>query len=302
VELGSADASPVTVPPPRRIQTDLTWSFDDELDVGERTRPNDHVRHLAAELGRRLRAHRLKLPMLPQAATEALRLAGDPKTSFKEVERVVSTDPMLAARVLAVANSPAYGGHGVKHLGLALQRLGTGTIRDILYQAVAEAHIFRGSAGDALRLEREHAVAVGFAARLVCRRVGLDSGCAFVCGLLHDLGKPMLLEFLQQSRSPELTSDDADAVVRQLHAPLGAHLAMVWSLPKLVVEACRRHHAYRETSTRPYSQLGHAIAVADRFVRHRGSPVWADACVYDLGLDSADVQAIVLELEQAHPT
>lgn len=298
----------VTVPPPRQIQTDLTWNLDEAGegdDASERDRCTRNVRNVAAQLGRHLRENRIKLPMLPQAATEALQLAGDPKTSFRAVERVVSGDPLLAARVLAVANSPAYGGHNVKNLALALQRLGTGTIRDILYQAVAEAHIFRGSAGDALRLEREHAVVVGFAARLVCKRVGLDSGYAFVCGLLHDIGKPMLMDFLQSHRASELTAEEARLLVDRLHPQFGAHLASHWSLPKLVVEACRRHHAYRDTGARPYSQIGNAIAVADRLAWHQGAGrpqrtlgSEMDRSFYDLGLTPADLRVIIGELEQ----
>lgn len=293
-------------PLPRQFQSDLAWSvgLDGEESSAARTTSAPDIRDVASQIGRLIRLRKVKIPMLPQAATEAMKLAGDPKTSFKTVERVVSTDLMLAARVLAVANSPLYGGQNVKSLALALQRLGTGTIRDVLYQAVAEAHIFRGSDGDALLEERAHAVTVGLAARAVCRRVGLDSGYAFVCGLLHDIGRPVLIELLRANPPPGLQEFELASIVDRLHPHFGAHLAQEWGLPKLVIEACRRHHGYIESEKRHYSQIGNAIAVADRIAILRGFgrefrplPLHQDRAYFDLGLTPADVEDIMRELE-----
>lgn len=294
--------------PGRQLKGELLWTVDEEDD--DRTedpqeRTERRVKTVAADVLRMLTTDRLNIPMLPQAATEAMQLASDPTTSFKTIERVVSGDPLLAARVLAVANSPLYGGQNIRSLARALQRLGTGTLRDILYQAVAEAHIFRGDEGTALENERHHGVCVGLAARAVCKRVGLDSGYAFVCGLLHDLGRPVLLTLLRANRPESLTPVELGLVIDRLHSFFGAHLAATWSLPKLVAEACRRHHAYHESEKRPYSQIGNAIAVADRLANHQGagrSPrpisLTADRAYYDLGLAPGDVQEMLLELQE----
>lgn len=60
-----------------------------------------------AVLGRVL-APDFKLPMLPAVASQALAVASDPDISFQRIVKVLQEDPVIAARVMAVANSPLY--------------------------------------------------------------------------------------------------------------------------------------------------------------------------------------------------
>lgn len=313
---GRAESAPedaaraVDAPPVKREQRvrrdDLIWDVEPDSSAEEAPRDaREHrIRKVAEQVVRFAANNKLRVPMLPRAATEALTLANDPSVDIRQLDRVVSGDPLIAARVLTVANSPVHGAHSVRNLAQALQRLGTGTIRDILYQAVAEAHIFRGTEGRALEREKEHAVATGHACRIVCRRVGLDSDYAFICGLLHDIGRPVLMDLFRNSPPPQLAPDELLSVVDRLHASFGAHLASVWSLPKLVIEACRRHHVYRDEG-RAYSQIGNAVAVADRLSYHHGlgRPVRPvdlarDRTYYDLNLEPGIVQEMLGELER----
>lgn len=284
---------------------DLVWAVPEVTpDVSPKEAKQRRIRAVAQQLVDLIGENKIKVPMLPQAATEAMRLANDPSACIRDIETVVTGDPILAARVLAVANSPLYGGHHVRSLGRALQRLGTGTIRDILYQAVAEAHIFRGNAGQALQMERQHAVSVAHATRLVCQYIGLESGYAFVCGLLHDIGRPVLMEVFQSTQH-KLPEDEQESVTQHIHAYFGAHLAASWGLPKLVLEACRRHHVYRNWGGKEnYSQIGNVVAVADRLAIHFGigretKPVdlERDRTYFDLGLDVSLIPQLLEKLQ-----
>jgi len=289
-------------------RSDVVWELGDEDRAELQTTQRDgqeRAKEVAEQILGFLASGRFRVPMLPEAALDAITLANDPKTGARELERVISADPVLAARVFTIANSSVYGIH-VRTLTQAVQRLGTGTIRDILYQAVADAHIFRGRDGAALTHERDHAVGVAIATRYIAQQIGLESGYGFVCGLLHDLGRTVLMEFLHQHPPAGATREDLELVVRQLHTFVGGRVSTLWGLPKLVTEAARRHHVYRDWAgpSGGYSQIGNMVAVADRLAYHLAwgrlvQPVnlRSDRTYYDLGLDPERVLGLVKALE-----
>lgn len=292
----------------RRVNWEQVQAIQiDEADGG-RSDHLERLREAASCVLESLNAERLKLPMLPQAATEAIALANDPSTGMRDLGRVLKLDPLLAARVLAVANSSMYGSGGVKSLEQALGRLGTGAIRDVLYQAVSDAHIFRGEDASFLQRERAHSLSVGKATRALCRRVGLDSDYAFVCGLLHDIGRPVLHEMFVKD-PPDVDPAQLPELLTGLHTVVGSRVARSWSLPPLVVEAIRRHHRYRNfgKAEGSYSQIGNVIAAADRIATHfgEGRPatpinIEKDAVFFELGLDVKTIAELVAEVaEQA---
>jgi len=288
-------------------RSELEWERGEnaETDPPE-VRERRRVEAVADQVLRFVSSDRFKMPMLPQAAVDALAIANEPKTSPRQLQQVIAADPVLAARVFAVANSSIYGLQ-VRTLTQSVMRLGTGMVRDILYQAVAEAHFFRGRAAAALSREREHAVGVAMATRLLCTHLRLDSEFAFVCGLMHDIGRTVLMEFMQHNRPPGALDHEIDLVIHRLHAFVGARVASRWGLPDRVSEACRRHHVYRDWSEEPggYSQVGNMVAVADRLGYHLGAgrPVqWVDfeedRAYDDLGLDPGAIAGFLATLEQ----
>jgi putative nucleotidyltransferase with HDIG domain len=257
--------------------------------------PGDTLRDRAMELVKQVREDAIAVPMLPAAATRVLTIANDPSASVQEVARVVERDPLLAARILAVANSARYGTTRVGSLKNALARLGSGTVRDVLYEAVAQAHIFRGPAGSGLAAELEHAVGVARTAQVVCERLGIPSEHAFVCGLLHDIGRPIIVGLVTKMREPPA---EMQRLVDAAHARVGAEVAKRWALPKVVADVCLHHHHDADTSG--YSQFANIVAVADRIARHLGIgrrvtaiDLTRDRCFFDLGLDRDRVMELV---------
>jgi putative nucleotidyltransferase with HDIG domain len=174
--------------------------------------------------------------------------------------------------VLAVANSAVYGGMRVRSLPQALARLGTGTIRDILYQAVSECPVFRGRAGRALTAERTHAVTVSHVMRSLCKKVGAEEEYAFVCGLLHDIGRAVLLELFHHEPPAEIDRAEIPGVITLIHTTVGRQVARNWQLPGLVIESAKRHHQYRDfDGAGSYSQIGNLVAAADDLAIHVGA-------------------------------
>ncbi len=243
-----------------------------------------------------------KIPMLPTQASEAMAMANDADMSFQEVSKLLECDPILGARILSVANSPLYARRGVvTALRTALLRLGSNTLRDVLTQAVAEAYIFRGGAAKFLRQQRTHAVGVAHITRIVCRTAGHETEGAFVCGLLHDLGRFLAYRILEEERSvrPDLRAN----VLDEIHCEIGGRVCQAWDLPDRVREAAQRHHDYGIPGDAGYSPIGNAIAAAQVLAYHLGlgdrqETIDLDHPSFrDLGLNSDHVEELLRRTE-----
>jgi putative nucleotidyltransferase with HDIG domain len=209
-------------------------------------------------------------PVLSSAVAEVMTLANSTGANFREVDRVVRQDPVVAARVLSVANSPLYRPPGpITSLRAAMMRLGWGVLREILLQAIAEAHLFRHGPRRELANARVHAIVLAHVHRHVAQVVGFDTEHAFACGLLHDLGHPLMLGLLSRPDAPRLDPIQRAALIDVLHCTIGERVARRWALPDVVVRVCREHHdADEDAST---SGIGvSTIAICEALVAEVG--------------------------------
>jgi putative nucleotidyltransferase with HDIG domain len=238
-------------------------------------------------------------PVLPAAVAEVMDLANRNDAQFREVDRVVRHDPVLAARVLSVANSPLFRPPGpITSLRVALLRLGWTNLRSILLQAIAEAHVFPRGPRREIASARLHAVAVAHLHRYLAQSLGLDGEHAFACGLLHDLGRPMLFAVLSTKDAPVVDKDVRTIAVDRLHCHVGARVARRWNLPDVVARACRSHHD--EPSEGSISHIGSTtIAIAEALADRCGvgsAPTHqvADSTVLVRMLDLPDAELAAL--------
>ena len=195
------------------------------------------------ELVKRLRTGRAALPVLPQVAESALRLANDPDARINDLAELVDTDPPIAARFMSVANSVAYWrGLLTSSTQSAIVRLGLANTRDRLFQVV-----YAASSGGLKRYQIQvqksfkRSVVAAVAARTAARELDIDSEYDYMSGLLHDIGEARIyriLDGLPRVEDPKLAS----ALVRRYHTAAGAEVAMAWKLPTQIVDACAAHH------------------------------------------------------------
>jgi putative nucleotidyltransferase with HDIG domain len=239
-------------------------------------------------------------PTLPAAVAEVMELANRNDAQFREVDRVVRHDPVLAARVLAVANSPLFRPPGpITSLRVALLRLGWTNLRSILLQAIAETHVFPRGPRREIANARTHAVAVAHIHRQLAQQLGLDGEHAFACGLLHDLGRPMLYATLSAKDAPSIDKDARIGIVDRLHCFVGERVARTWGLPDVVARACRNHHD--EPIEGSVSHVGSTtIAISEALADRCGlgsapllEPEPAAALLRKLDLSDTDLAALV---------
>src|SRR5258708_31597798 len=92
------------------------------------------VEAITASIRQRLEQGSLIIPRLPQAAGRILQLTQSGDIALGEVTKVILTDPVLAARVLATANSAAFAASArVENLHTAILRLGLKAVSDLVF-------------------------------------------------------------------------------------------------------------------------------------------------------------------------
>jgi HD-like signal output (HDOD) protein len=151
----------------------------------------------------------------PTSATVALRVSKEldnPDCSIDTLSRLIKAEPLLAARILAVANSAAFNrsGRATTDVKAALTLLGFRTIR-----ALATAIVVRQLAGTpknathrALAIKLwEHSAYVSALAQLLARRVThQDAETALFAGMVHEIGGFYLIS--RADEYPELLEGD----------------------------------------------------------------------------------------------
>lgn len=194
------------------------------------------------------------LPSVPEALVKINELLEDPDCQMAEVAKVISSDPSIALKTLRLVNSAYYGlGQEVTSVEHAVVLLGVGVIKNL----VLTATMFAAIEGAAERFLC-HSISTGVAMKVLAKEGSmtkvLPSGEeAFIYGLLHDIGKVLLSEFLPEEykqvdalvEEGGLNAYEAEMrVIGVNHAELGARLAEKWKLSPMLIEAIAYHHDF----------------------------------------------------------
>ena len=145
--------------------------------------------------------------MFPTSASGMLRVRralDDPDADLAEIARLLKAEPLLAAHVVAMANSVVYNrsGREIADLRNAVARLGLATLRNLVVSAlVRQMENLPASPADRAIAHQlwEHTAHVAALANVLARRIGrFDPEVAFFAGLVHEVGS-----FYLVARAPE---------------------------------------------------------------------------------------------------
>ena len=243
-----------------------------------------------------IRAKIKKMPLFSNSAMRLLEVTNDPKHDLQDVVKVLEADNVLTAQVLKAVNSAAFAlVEPVHSISRAASFLGDKTIVGLaighsqgqVYQRELDGY---ESPAGALW---EHSLRAAIAAReLAAYTNGVVSPeVAYTAGILHDIGKSVISEFLGGNAKSMLEFTDAsqehdflgaerDAIGID-HCAAGAELATHWRLPKEFREVCAHHHApgAAEIHMRP---LVYVVHLGDAVAMMGGSATGADGMQYRL--------------------
>ncbi|OHB25684.1 MAG: hypothetical protein A2X84_03375 [Desulfuromonadaceae bacterium GWC2_58_13] len=238
-------------------------------------------------------------PLLSPVASQLLQISAKADHELKDIIDLVKCDSILTARLLKVVNSAAMGlRHQISSVEHAVNYLGE---RMVVSIAVAEctAELFSkpldGYEGESGQLWK-HELFTAIAARAVARHAkgDLPPDMAFTAGLLHDIGKAILSEFLQGTSRSVLadivqgnTADYLTAEQSRLgldHSIVGFELAKHWKLPEMLQQVIRHHH-HPDQADSPSRVLAYAVHLGDILAMMSGNGTGSDSMQYHLKQD-----------------
>ncbi|MCK5272015.1 MAG: HDOD domain-containing protein [Sedimentisphaerales bacterium] len=201
------------------------------------------------------------LPTLPAVAARLLQITVRSDTQANEVVSLIESDPSLASRIITLATRANMGiSRSTASLSKAVVLLGFDAVRNaVLSIKVFEALQRPGDSDDNEEFDRvgfwKHSLAVACASRMLVSHIdsGIDPEEAFVCGLLHDIGKLALDSCLPKSYArvvqiTESSMDNISDVERKIlgldHTVAGRRLALRWNLPEAITESIWLHHQW----------------------------------------------------------
>ncbi len=198
------------------------------------------------------------IPTFPKVAFQALELLKKDEVDFKELERVIKSDPGITANFLKIVNSPAFGlPQKIDSLFKAFMFLGVNQIKFIVIASVAKNYFNKDLIGYGVSVENIwlHSLTCGLIAEEIAFDIGFPSHkieTIYIASILHDIGKIVLdlytkletEEFQKVAReNTELDFIQIEWLVLGVdHGLVGAHLLERWELPKYISFAVRAHH------------------------------------------------------------
>jgi len=236
----------------------------DEHLVGKLDNPESD---LLERLRQRIEGGELDIPLLPPTSVTALEVANRPSVDVHQLVQAIARDPLITSDLLRIANSALYATQNeASSLQQAIMRIGLKAVRNVVFGAA-----MKSSLSNARRLN-EYAEEVwrqSQSVAAVARRLGASTGFereqAYLIGLLHDIGKVVLLGMLQREMRDKSRLSPAlvGRTFRQFHESAGGAMAAQWKLPIEIVSVASQHHDFASNEDYPraaaLANLAHEI-------------------------------------------
>jgi HD-like signal output (HDOD) protein len=187
------------------------------------------------------------VPVLPEVAARVVALATSHEADAVRLAKLITSDPALASHVMRVAASAAYMPNSpLSSLNQAITWLGLAEVANIAFTVAVQGKLLNvpDQRSEVLAMWRE-AVCTGVWAREMAPQIHSDPGALYLCGLLHEIGKPVVLQSVidvsRRTRTP-LTARERVRLMNDFKVRVGARVVQDWKLPELVASTVRHWH------------------------------------------------------------
>lgn len=215
-----------------------------------------------------------EISTIPVVVTKAIQVMNDPKSSARDLTDLIINDQVLAGKILKVANSAFYGlPSKVNNLNRAITLIGFNEIKRMI-TPILLLDTFKNLTSNKYFSSKGfwcHSLAVAGACEILSEKENRmhDIGEARIVGLLHDIGRLIVVESLTDKfeklmKKVELGVDvmKAESAVLGIdHAEIGARVTKFWNLPLTVVNSIRFHH--NQDQAGEYKLIAEMVCFAD---------------------------------------
>ena len=226
------------------------------------------------ELADALSSGDVELPSFPDVSARVQKALADDNVPLERVVRIVGSEPVLAGRVMTLANSAAMnpGGSPIGELRSAVTRRGFDNLRSM---AISFARTQLQRAMEYEDIEKpltaiwQRSVNMAATCFVIARRTGrINSDTALLTGLVHGVGKIYILARASRHRGLVADQQSLQTLVHDWHANIARALLENWRFPEEIITAV---HTYEDqTRERRGASLADVLAVADVLVTYRG--------------------------------
>jgi putative nucleotidyltransferase with HDIG domain len=211
---------------------------------------------------------------IPQIALKIIRMLQDDTLSMKDIAKEIRQDQVISAKVIRLCNSAFYQQSSkIDSIDRALVILGDKKLFQLVVSACLEDFFAQEKDGYSLCKGGvfNHALGTAMISEQLAKLTGKVSGdVAYTAGLLHDIGKVALDQFMNKAfplfyrRTQEL-NENLTKVESEIfgitHTEAGGVLAEQWSLPDRLKDVIMNHHNPEQASVD--MELAHLVYLAD---------------------------------------
>jgi len=236
------------------------------------------------------------LPPLSQTALQIMAILCASGGSAGKLVRVIETDAALTARVLTIVNaSELFRINSITTIAGAMAVLGDKVLLGIALDYCTGGLMHKPLAGYQAEQGKlwEHNLLTAIAAKVLAgiSPMHVNPDEAFTGGILHDIGKSVLSEFLKGPTEDRIVETDRGVLTDYLeveeerlgtnHCIIGAAMATMWKLPSPFPEIIRYHH-HPQAAEETYRSIIYAVHLGDVLAMMKGSGTGCDSMCYQL--------------------
>jgi HD-like signal output (HDOD) protein len=198
-----------------------------------------------------------RMPSLSTTVTKVLQICNQPQTSAKDLNQVISLDPVLTGRVLKLINSAYYSlPNKITSLTRAIIMLGLNTVKNLALSTAVVGALGKEDSFQSMSMDQfwTHSICVGVTAKALAAQKGIAIQMreeCFVAGMLHDLGKIVLSgcfpeQFVLACNMVREGQDSLARVENEIfgfdHSGVGRMIAEKWQFNDVMIDTLGYHH------------------------------------------------------------
>jgi len=235
------------------------------------------------ELAEDLNSKNIELPSFPDVVINIRTALEDPSCSSERLADVVRTDPVLVARLLMSANSAFHNRAGIEitDLNLAISRLGFEVVRNTAITLAME-QIFSASQHKELNYAVgeiwSNSLSLASMSFVIARNSGrVNPDNAFLCGLLHEIGKLYILTKAQDFPALMGDAESLETVMQQWYSSVGRSIVEAWGFSTEIADSLEvDEHLTDDTGAA--ASLVDVLFLAREVLADAENEALADAC------------------------
>jgi putative nucleotidyltransferase with HDIG domain len=260
--------------------------FDEALRDKSEGGPNPG--EIIKQIARRIADGKIDIPPVPHIMRKLNDAMAKGNLSAQDIVKILMADQILTSKILKVVNSAYYGPSSeITSLQQAIIYMGLKSILSIVTVHTLSS-ISPRNAEEVKEILR-HSLLCAFIAKKIAITLHLDPEEAFVCGLLHDIGKTVILNLVAEVK---LSDQMKKEIIRGYHPKVGFILGSAWKFSAVINNSIKYHHAPQEAPE--HRKLVETICVADVIANNQNV---MDSVRHCSNLDFDKINVILDDLE-----